>query len=63
MKTYKVDDNVHSWKLKRLSRVFQTYLLDKKISKDVEWQFDIIVVFLDLKDKVSRIKYLKDIII
>ena len=63
MGNYKVDNNVHPWKLKRLSRVFQTYLLDKDIPDDIEWQFDIVVVFLDLKDKVSRIKYFKDIII
>lgn len=63
MENYKVDNNVHPWKLQRLTRVFQTYLLEKKIIEDREWQFDIIIVFLDLKDKISRIKYLKDIII
>ena len=63
IENYQVDNNVHLWKLKRLSRVFQTYLLDKNISDDIERQFDIVVVFLDLKDNISRIKYLKDIII
>ena len=63
METYQLNNNVHPWKLKRLARVFQTYLLDKKILQEIEWQFDIIVVFLDLKDKISRIKYFKDIII
>jgi putative endonuclease len=63
IRDYKVDNNVHPWKLKRLTRVFQTYLMDKDVSDDVDWQFDIVVVFLDLKDKVSRIKYLEDIII
>lgn len=63
MRDYQVDNNVHPWKLQRLARVFQTYLLDKRISDETEWQFDIIIVFLDIKDKISRIKYLKDIII
>jgi len=63
IKNYQLGNNIHSWKLKRLSRVFQTYLIEKQISKDIEWQFDIIIVFLDLKDNISRIKYLKDIII
>ena len=63
MESYKLDNNIHPWKLKRLTRVFQTYLLDKKIPENIEWQFDIIIVFLDLKDKISRIKYFKDIII
>jgi len=63
IKNYQVDNNVHSWKLKRLFRVFQTYLLNENVSNDIKWQFDIIIVFLDLKDNISRIKYLKDIII
>jgi len=28
---YRPEDNMHPWKLKRLSRVIQTYLLDRKI--------------------------------
>ena len=63
IKNYQLDNNIHPWKLKRLARVFQTYLLDKRISDKIEWQFDIIIVFLDIKDKISRIKWLKDIII
>lgn len=63
MRDYQVDNNVHPWKLQRLARVFQTYLLDKKISDDTDWQFDIIIVFLDIKDKISRIKYMENIII
>ncbi|MCK4386595.1 MAG: YraN family protein [Candidatus Pacebacteria bacterium] len=63
MRNYQVDNNVHPWKLQRLARVFQTYLLDKRISDETEWRFDIIIAFLDIKDKISRIKYLKDIII
>ncbi len=63
MDNYQLGNNVHPWKLQRLSRVFKTYLLDKKICGDREWQFDIIVVFLDLKDSISRIKYFEDVII
>ena len=29
--TYSPEDNMHPWKLKRLSRVIQSYLLDKDI--------------------------------
>ena len=63
MKNYQLGNNVHSRKLERLSRVFRTYLIDKKISDETEWQFDIIIVFLDLKDNISRIKYFENIII
>ena len=55
--------------------VFQTYLRDENISDEIDWQFDIIIVFLNIKDKnvkdipnqyVSRdyhIKYMENIII
>jgi len=63
MEDYQVENNIHLWKLERLTRVFQTYLLEKHSLGEKEWQFDVVIVFLDVKDKISRIKYLKDIII
>ncbi|MFH1402271.1 MAG: YraN family protein [Patescibacteria group bacterium] len=63
MADYLISDKIHKWKLQRLMRVFKTYLLDKHISDEIEWQFDIIIVFLNIKDKIYRVKWLKDIII
>ena len=60
---YKPEDNMHPWKLKRLSRIIQTYLLSKKISEEREWQVDLLVVFLDLKNKKAKVKVVSDIIL
>ncbi|MEX2052421.1 MAG: YraN family protein [Candidatus Paceibacterota bacterium] len=60
---YHPEDNMHPWKLKRMSRTIQTYLLSEKIPDDKEWQVDLVVVFLCLKDKKARIKVVKDIIL
>jgi len=60
---YKPEDNMHPWKLKRLSRTIQTYLLSKNISEEKEWQVDLLVVFLSLKDKMARVKVVSDIIL
>jgi len=60
---YKPEDNMHPWKLKRMSRTIQTYLLSKKIPEEKEWQVDLLVVFLDLKNKKAKIKVVKDIIL
>ena len=60
---YHPEDNMHPWKLKRLSRTIQTYLLSKKIPDEKEWQVDLLVVFLDIKGKKARIKVVKDIIL
>lgn len=59
---YKPEDNMHPWKLKRLARTIQTYILHKKLDER-EWQVDLLVVFLNLKDKKARVKTVSDIIL
>ncbi len=58
---YRPEDNMHPWKLKRLSRVIQTYLLDKNIDSD--WQLDLITVKIDEKNRKARAEMLENIII
>ncbi len=58
----KPEDNMHSWKLKRLSRAIQTYLLSKNLDEK-EWQVDLLVVFLSLKDRSAKVKVVSDIIL
>ena len=60
---YRPEDNMHPWKMKRLSRTIQTYLISKKIKDDIEWQVDLLVVFLDIKNKKAKVKVVKDIIL
>lgn len=60
---YRPEDNMHPWKLKRLSRTIQTYLLSKKMPEEQEWQVDLLVVFLDMKNKKAKVEVVKDIIL
>ncbi len=60
---YRPEDNMHPWKLKRLSRTIQTYLLSKNVPDDKEWQVDLLIVLLDIKSKKARVKVVKDIIL
>jgi putative endonuclease len=60
---YHPEDNMHPWKLKRLSRTIQTYLLSKKVPDEKEWQFDLLVVFMDMNNKKAKIKVVSDIIL
>ena len=60
--TYNPEDNMHPWKLKRMARTIQTYLLSKNLDEK-EWQVDLLVVFLNLKDKDAQIKVVEDIIL
>jgi putative endonuclease len=59
---YNPEDNMHPWKLKRMARTIQTYLLSKRTDGQ-EWQVDLLVVFLDLINKNAKIKVVKDIIL
>ncbi len=61
--SYRPEDNIHKWKLERLSKTIQTYLFEKNISEDSEWQFDVIVIFLDTKEKTAKVRFLENIII
>lgn len=58
---YDPEENVHPWKLKRLSRAIQTYLIEKDIDEDKEWQVDIAAVFIDFKAKKAKIRITEDI--
>ena len=57
------EDNMHPWKLKRLSRTIQTYLISKRIPEEKEWQVDLLVVYLDLENKKAKVKVVSDIIL
>lgn len=56
------EDNMHPWKLKRIARTIQTYLLSNNF-EEKEWQVDLLVVFLDIKNKKAKIKVVSDIIL
>lgn len=60
---YSPEDNMHPWKMKRLSRTIQTYLSDKKVEDEREWQVDLLVVFMDIKNKKAKIKVVNDIVL
>ena len=69
---YRPEDNLHPWKLKRLSRVIQTYLLDQRnVSRETgytrntepDWQFDIICVYYNSITKIADCEFLEDIIL
>lgn len=60
---YHPEDNMHPWKLKRLARTIQTYLLSQKVLEEKEWQLDLLVVFMNIANKKAKIKVVQDIIL
>lgn len=60
---YRAEDNMHPWKLQRLGRAVQSYLLDKNIPDDIDWQFDVITVHIDRDKGLHKVFLLSDIVL
>jgi len=56
------EENMHPWKLKRLRRVVETYLISKRLGS-IEWQFDLLVVYLDIEKRQARVKVVRNVIL
>jgi len=60
---YRPEENVHPAKLKRLHRAVQTYLLDRKVAENREWQIDVACVYLDFSTRKARVELLENVIL
>lgn len=60
---FRPEDNMHPWKLKRLTRAIQTYLLEKCRRDEPEWQFDLVCVFLDMERRVAKVKLVENLVL
>lgn len=60
---FQPEDAVHPQKVKRLGRAIQTYLLERDVSHETLWQFDIIAVFLDINNKRAKVRFRENVII
>ena len=60
--TNRPEDNMHPWKLKRLSRTVQTYLIHNRIG-NTPWQFDLLVVYLDIEKRVAKVRVIDNVIL
>ena len=61
--SFRPEDNVHPWKLKRISRTIQSYVLENEIGDDKDWQFDVMTVYLDVEKKEAKVEFMTDIIL
>ncbi len=61
--SYRPENNMHPWKLQRLGRAVQSYLLEKDISDDTDWQFDVVTVYIDMNKRLSRVFLIPDVVL
>lgn len=57
--SYRAEENVHAQKIKRLKRTILTYLN----GKDIEFQFSVIVVHINLANKTHKTDFHQNIIL
>jgi len=60
---YIPEENVNYSKRKKLKRVINTYLVEKKVTHETEFQIDVIAIYFDYFTKNSRIRVLEDVIL
>jgi putative endonuclease len=61
--SYRAEDNMHPWKLQRLGRAIQSYLLDRDIPDNVDWQFDVVTVYVDQNRGLHKVLVLEDVVL
>lgn len=60
IRQYRPEENLHPQKMRRLLRTVQTYMMRK--DPEVEWQVDLYCVYIQLKDRVARVKVLENLV-
>ena len=57
------EENVHEMKTRRLKRVIQTYLVERKYGLDAEFKFHIVTVIMNSGTHRARVNLLENIIL
>jgi putative endonuclease len=60
---YRAEDNVHRYKLERISRTIESYLAENQTSREGDWQFDLVTVVVDKELKKAKVERLENIIL
>lgn len=60
---YRPEENVTNLKQRKLRRVIQTYLNENKYDKDIEFEFHVIAVVMNIMTGKSKVKMLNNIIL
>lgn len=59
--SYVPEDNIHPWKLKRMLRTAETYMFERSLGEEVEWQCDAIAVRIDMNRRRSIVRFIEHI--
>lgn len=60
--SYRPEENMHPQKMRRMSRIVQTYLISKRIG-NTPWQVDLLIVYIDQEKRLARVKTIENLIL
>jgi putative endonuclease len=60
-RTWRPEENVHEFKLKKLYRVIESWMMENNC--DLDWQIDVLAVRIVPREKYASVKYIPNIII
>ncbi len=61
--THRPEDNVHGLKVRSIRRMIETYIEDKKISIDTEFQFHVLCVYMEARTGKGAVKWIENVIL
>lgn len=60
-RTWRPEENVHAFKVRKLSRAIESWLMENNCN--LEWQIDVVAVRIVPREKYATVKYMPNIII
>lgn len=60
---YIPEENLHHFKRRRLERAIKTYLAEKRVSYETEFQVDVMAVFYDPQTEESKVRMTEGVIL
>ena len=62
-KGHRPEENVHEMKTRRLKRVIQTYLSERKYGLDAQFKFHVVLVYMNENTRRAKVTMLENIIL
>ena len=60
---FRPEEHMNFGKKQRQKRIIETYLNEKRVGDEIDWQIDLVAVTLDLTGKLLKIEVFEDIIL
>ncbi len=60
---YRPEENIHYAKVARLKRTVMSYILDKNVSDETNWTFNVVTVYINMSKRLSKVHVLYDVIL